>query len=283
MQMQANLRGQIAESSGNRWTPLGVVRFARAGWDTRLGPSDGALTAAGGVTFAPTFLEGRRWLRMADLSARYEGAWSVQFVHPMLVRCAIDYRPKAGASGPSFRDEFTVTPDGILSVAAKTSPEPVEWGMTWPLLENDGKPLQLSGKGRTRRVQYPGGGDTQNFIALDDGPALVEEPLLRGSYGDLRPVRVVASGNVNRTLIHPRKAGEPEAPPKIASTGTIYVGRTAAGGFGAGTAGVTFSQPCGFVVQLRGGAPVSVEADRAVTVKIKGRQVKLSPYLPRDF
>ena len=85
MQMQANLRGQTAVTHANRWTPLGVVRFARAGWDTRLGPSDGALTAetvARGVTFAPTFPENGQWLRMAELSDRYEGGWSVQFVHP---------------------------------------------------------------------------------------------------------------------------------------------------------------------------------------------------------
>jgi len=283
VQMQANLRGQVAASSGNRWTPLGVVRFARAGWDTRLGPSDGALTEAGGVTFAPTFLEGGRWLRMADLSARYEGVWSVQFVHPLLVRCAIDYRPRAGASGPSFRDEFTLTPDGILSVATKTSADAVEWGMTWPLLENDGKPLQRSGKGRIRSVQYPGGGDSQNFIALDDGPDPVEEPLLRGSYGDLRPIRVQAAGHANRTLIYPRKAGEPQAPPKIPSAGTIYVGRNAVGGFGVGTADFVFSEPCGFLIQMRNGAAIAVEADRAVVMKMKGKQIKLSKYLPGYF
>ena len=133
LQMQANLRGQTAASSGNFWTPLGVVRFARAGWDTRLGPSDGALTEAGGVTFAPTFQEGGRWFRMADLSARYEAAWSVQFVHPLLVRCAIDYRPKKGMRGPSYRDELTLTPDGVLSVVTQTSPESAPWGVTWPI------------------------------------------------------------------------------------------------------------------------------------------------------
>ncbi len=138
MQIQANLHGQVAKSSGNFWTPLGIVRFARVGWDTRLGPSDGALTEAGGVTYAPTFLEGGRWLRLADLSARYEGEWSVQFVHPLLVRCALTYRPKAGQNGPTFRDELTVTPDGVLSIVRKTSPGELRWGVTWPLLENDG-------------------------------------------------------------------------------------------------------------------------------------------------
>ena len=86
MQMQASLRGQTAETHGNRWTPLGVTRFARPGWDTRLGPSDGALTAAGGVTFAPAFVEDGKWVRMGDLGARYEAEWTTAFVHPLLVR-----------------------------------------------------------------------------------------------------------------------------------------------------------------------------------------------------
>src|SRR5262249_2150222 len=93
MQIEAHLRGPYAPSNGHLWTPLGLVRFARTGWDTRLGPSDGVLTATGGVSFAPEFLENGRWLRMADLSTRYEGFWSATFVHPLLVRCAIEYRP----------------------------------------------------------------------------------------------------------------------------------------------------------------------------------------------
>ena len=46
--MQVNLRGQVSVTHDNRWSPLGVVRFSRAGWDSRLGPSDGALTKTGG-------------------------------------------------------------------------------------------------------------------------------------------------------------------------------------------------------------------------------------------
>ena len=35
-------------------------------------------------------------------------------MHPLLVRCAVDYRPKKGEGGPTFRNEFTLTPDGVL-------------------------------------------------------------------------------------------------------------------------------------------------------------------------
>jgi hypothetical protein len=59
--------------------------------------------------------------------------WSVEFVHPLLVRCAVDYRPKKGEGGPTFRNEFTLIPDGVFSVVRKTSPEAVKWGVTWPL------------------------------------------------------------------------------------------------------------------------------------------------------
>ena len=153
MQMQVNLRGQVGVTHENRWSPLGVVRFARAGWETRLGPSDGALTTDdGGVSFAPAFLENGHWLRLASLPARYEGVWSVEFVHPLLVRCAVDYRPKKGESGPTFRNEFTLTPDGVFSVVRKTSPDAVNWGVTWPLLENDGRPLVRRPDARTSRA-----------------------------------------------------------------------------------------------------------------------------------
>src|SRR6202008_2006816 len=140
--VQANLRGQVGESSGNYWTPLGVVRFARPGWETRLGPSDGALTAAGGVSFAPTFIENGRWVRMADLSSRYQAAWSVDFVHPLLVRCVLTYAPKPGQPGPVFRDDLTITPDAVLSEVRRTSGGNVAWGVTWPVLESDGAALQ---------------------------------------------------------------------------------------------------------------------------------------------
>ena len=303
MQVQANLRGQVEKSSGNLWTPLGIVRFARVGWDTRLGPSDGALTENGGVTFAPTFFENGRWLRLADLSARYEGTWSVQFVHPLLVRCALTYHPKAGQTGPVFRNELTVTPDGVFSVVRKSSPGELRWGITWPLLENDGAPLVRSGTSRSASTGYPGSQDQENFLALDAGAALVVEPdLLRGSYGDLRPIRVTAPGDANRSFIYPNSAEDPTVEALSRSftvtddgfrsavgrvSGTVYVGRTSAGGFGdhidldgGGKSDATFSQSCGFLLQLAGGKAESVETDRAVVAEIAGKRLKLRAYTP---
>jgi len=204
-QMQANLRGQIAESSGNFWTPLGVVRFARAGWETRLGPSDGALTAMSGVSFAPAFSEMGQWLRLASMSTRYEGQWSVQFVHPLLVRCAIAYRPRHGGIGPSFRNEFVLTPDGVLSTTVKTSPEEQEWGVTWPLLENDGAPLPRFHTPGVEAVGYPGSSDREKLhsagrrLAIYDGTA---------GARDVRRLAADSGNSFGRGEPHVRVSGE---------------------------------------------------------------------------
>ncbi len=304
MQMQINLRGQVAVTHANRWSPLGVVRFARVGWDSRLGPGDGALTNEdGGVTFAPTLQENDRWLRLADVPARYEGVWTVQFVHPLLVRCAVDYRPKAGETGPVFRNEFIVTPDGVLSTLRKTSSEAVRWAVTWPLLENDGKPLQRSGTARTATTGYPGSPDRQNFIAIaPTAPHIEPEPVLRSTFGDLRPLRVTSNGDANRTFVYPSGAGDPTAESVRRSfevtengfhsvlgrvSGTLYAGRTSAGGFGSeidldgdGTMDVQFTKPCGFMMQIRNGTVIAIEADRSVTAQIKGRSLALKAHSP---
>jgi len=302
MYMQANLRGQEAETDGNLWTPLGVVRFARPGWDTRLGPSDGALVSAGGVTFAPEFFGNGRWLRLADLSSRYHGVWSVQLVHPLIVRCAIDYSPRAGFTGPSFRDEFTLTPDGVLSVVTKTSSDDLRWAVTWPVLENDGTPIKRSSRDGIQSVRYPNGSDEQNFIAVDASPTFSEASMLRSTFGDLRPIRVSVSSAASTTFVYPRGAGDPRAEAvrkgfavhghdfssmlgKVA--GTIYAGRTAAGGVGRavdldgdGKPDATFSKECGFVLQLRNGQVIAAEADRDVSATIRGKKLALKRYRP---
>ena len=305
MQVQANLRGQVAKSSGNWWTPLGIVRFSRAGWESRLGPSDGALSEAGGVSYAPEFLENGRWLRMADLASRYEAVWSVQFTHPALVRCAVEYRPKAGQSGPTFRDDLIVTPDGVLSTVRKTSADATEWGVTWPLLVNDGAgALAIRATDGVRTVQYPGATDQQSFIAagaveIEDGPAI------RGSYGDLRGVRVRTRSESLSTFIYPRTLADPAADAARQSlgissdgfqwaggrvSGNLYVGRQSAGGFGTSLdlngddkPEVTFDAPCGFLLQIQGTRVMAVEADRDVNARVVGRRLRLRAHVPQTI
>ena len=296
LQIQVNLRGQVGASSGNYWTPLGLVRVSRAGWDSRLGPSDGALTAQGGVSFAPEFLENGRWLRMASLPARYEARWSASFVHPSLVRCAVEYRPREGHSGPSFRDDLVVTPDGILSTVTKTSGDAVKWGVTLPLLENDGRPLRRTGS----ETSSSAGGDTQSFVTLKSGARIDDSaPAMRSTYGDLRPVRATDIGLAVRTFIYPHNGNQPAAA-AVRDTfvvtdngfrsllgsvdGNVYVGRTVAGGRGksvkVGSDTVNFSEPCGFVLQVKGGRVLAVETDHPVHVELHGKRLQLAPFIP---
>jgi hypothetical protein len=307
MQIQVNLRGQLEETHTKRWTPLGVVRVARVGWETRLGPSDGVLTNEGGVSLAPTFLEQGRWLRLADLSDRYEGKWSVDFVHPLLVRCSVTYAPKAGKSGPVFVNDFVITPDGVLSTVRKTSQDDTQWGVTWPLIENDGRPLKATVKGDAASVSYPGGnGDEQNFLSLGTKPLVVsEDRTFRSTFGDLRAIRVTTSDPSNRTFIYPRSADDPSGstvrssfkltPDGFASNlalvkGDTYVGRTSAGGVakdldldGDGTADVTFDKPCGFLIQLRDGKPFALEVDRDVNGAVGRRKLTFRAHEPLDL
>jgi len=116
MQLFAALRGDTEPKFDHCWTPLGVNRFSRAGWDGRLGPGDGVRDAktGRGVSFGPTWFEDGHWVRIADVPHRYRGHFSVEFVHPLLVRCAINYRPLDG-TGPTFHHGFVVTPDGVLA------------------------------------------------------------------------------------------------------------------------------------------------------------------------
>lgn len=306
MQVQMNLRGQTEKSNGNFWTPLGIVRFARDGWDTRLGPSDGALTADSGVTFAPEFLENGAWHRLADLSTRYRAEWTPEFVHPALVRGVLSWRPLPGSTGPEFQTRLWITPDGVYTETTKTSPDPVQWGMTWPLLVNDGQDLATVIDKSIASTSYPGGGDQESFLAVDSLATIeTNVPTVRSSYGDLRALRVVTPGPANRSFVYPHNSGQLAATEVqqtmrrteggwVSTLGrvedNIYVGRTAAGGVGrelrlqAGARpALTFAQPCGFFAQIRKGKVVAVETDRDVEGHLGHRTVDFKAHHPVHF
>jgi len=303
MQILAAWRGDTNLVYGHYWTALGVERLGRVNWDTRLGPADGIRDAKtkSGVTFAPTWFEGGRWIRMADVPERYEGHFTVQFVHPLLVRCAIDYRPRPGNSGPEFRHEFVLTPDGVLATLRASGAG--ELGVTWPLLENDGAPLLVSVNGRSATTSYIAGGDQECLLSLGEpGPAPVQEDPVLSSFGWLRPIRVGAGEGVSRCFIYPRGGVDPEPEAVQASfhltrdgfhsmlgrvDGTLYAGRTCAGGVGTSIEcegdnqpEATFEVACAFILQLKDGKIIAAEADRKTDVRIHGRRFKLEPYRP---
>ena len=304
MMMQVNLRGETKNlhtkyPAYDCHTPLGVVRFGRAGWDTRLGPGDGVqnFTRTKGISFAPTFLEGDTWARLADIPSRYKARFTVQLAHPLLVRCVVEY----SGDGPGFRNEFVITPDGILSITKGSG----TWGMTVPLLTFDGaQRLDHGIAGRIARTSF--GSDEQNFIALHSSATLSEDgAAMRNGYGDILPVRIAAADDECRIFVYPRNPTDPKAetvrasfkyetPARFSSTlgrvdGDTYVGRSAAGGVadridinGDGKPEATFSKRCGFVLQLRAGRVTMVEADQDVEVEIGGRRLKLSAYGPQS-
>lgn len=299
MQLFAALRGDTKLVYDHYWTSLGVNRFARVGWETRLGPSDGTRDAktGRGVTFAPTWEENGKWIRLADVPDRYAGRFSVQFAHPLLVRCAIDYRPIAGKTGPRFRHEFLVTPDGVL--ATLRSDDATKFGVTLPLLEDDGAPLKTRVKNGIATTAYDSGGDEECFLSVGGEATLdaSDEPVL-STYGYLRPLRALSP----QTFIYPRNAADPSAEAMRSSIrlrddgfdsaiakvhGTIYVGRTSAGGEGDaididgdGKRDAAFDQSCKFILQLKDGTITAVEADRAVTVTLGASSIKLDAFKP---
>lgn len=204
MQVFANLRGDAWPKYDLHWSALGVVRFAKAGWDSRLGPSDGVFDLARGlgVTFAPTWKENGEWLRMAEQHARYEADFEGVSAAPDRVVFRLSYAPKTSGDGPKFVHELTVTPDQVECRLTAEGAE--ELGVTWPLLENDGRPLEVDIGDRQATVRYPGGEDIQTYEAPQRGARLVrEEVRVQSAYGWLRPVRAEAVDGVQVTIVRP--------------------------------------------------------------------------------
>lgn len=303
MQMEVCLRGATAIQYNRYWTTLGVTRFARASWDSRLGPSDGIRDTLSklGVSFAPTFLENGKWVRLASIPDRYEAFFTTQFAHPMLIRCRVIYKPKSGKTGPTFTNDFIITPDGILSTLTSSS---VNFGMTWPLLTFDGTAhLNANITSKIASVSYPGQTDQQNFIALHSSPTITSTDVTRrSSYGDLLPVRMVSGTGSNVTFIYPRGSTDASAEAVGQSfsrsgndfstvlgkvKGNTYAGKTSAGGIGTsidvnndGKADVTFSVSTGFVIQLDAGKISKIETDRNASAVIQGQTFRLTAYTP---
>ncbi len=308
MQIEGGLRGNTSLSFGRYWTTLGITRFSKVNWDSRLGPSDGVRDSLSkvGISYAPTFLENGNWVQLASVPNRYQGVLTIIFTHPLLVRARIDYAPISGQTGPTFSDDLIITPDGVFSTLTSSNVAG-SFGVTWPILTNDGAALTNTYTPFTASVSFPGGGDQQNFIAIQSNAPNIVSNLgtLRSGYGDLRPVRVVSGNSSIKTFIYPRSPWDPSSEVVRNSfkdsgtdfstsmgkvSGNLYIGRTSAGGIGNaidlngdGIDDVTFNISCGFILQLANGRVVAIEADRAVNAQVQGAAVTLQAYTPQSL
>jgi len=306
MQVFFNRLGDSVPKYGMYWTPLGVVRFSRAGWDSRLGPSDGAYDARerAGATFGPTWRDGPRWTRISEEARHYRGTFTVDFAHPCLVRCTILYSPVTGVGGPYFYHDFIITPDGVMTTLRCANN--AEFGLTIPLIENDGRELVTHIGDRIISTRYHtalSDGSEQNFIILnDDADITPGDESYQSTYGWLRPIQVTSDDNEIHAFVYPRKEGEPLAIDVLNSfertnngyrsalhrvDGNIYIGRHSAGGVASQVdidddenPEITFNKECGFICKLQDRAITHIEADRNVTATIGDDTYELNAYEP---
>lgn len=322
LQVVANLRGASVPKYNLSWTPLGVIRFSKTNWDARLGPSDGehdlkagtpftlkttsedtldTYRALSGITFGPEWTEKDHWVRISDLATNYQAIPEIHFVHPLLVKFTLHYAYVTGRGGPYFRHDFTITPE--LVVTRLRSPQALPFGVTVPLLENDGRPLLTETKNNMVYTRYHENKDSQYFISLNKGFSIhADNPSIQSTYGWLKPFRFETEEASVDILVYPKSPSDPEAIDLQSSfqwtddgfstllgnvNGKIYIGKTSAGGEGKeidlngdGLADVTFDSPCQFVLKLDNGKITAAEADRNVVMSHKRIMYKLEAFVP---
>ena len=322
MQVVINLRGASVPKYNKYWTPLGGIRFSKSNWDDRLGPSDGeanfiddtfsqspmgikesfgTVFPYSALTFGPAWIEKGNWIRLADKALTFRGNVVTEFVHPLLVKFRVTYATITGHSGPVFHQEFIITPDGVMTYLS--SPQDVPFGLTVPLLTNDGTELETKISGGIASTGYPGSGDTQNFIGLNQDAVVAQDgDAIRSTYGDLLPVKFQSADKKQMVFIFPKSKPDPKAQEVKSSftltengfssvlgkvEGTMYIGRNSAGGFGDsldlnedGKPDLTFNKECGFIAQLKNGKIISVETDTTVDMTFNGKRYVTKPYVP---
>jgi len=326
MQVFINLRGATVPKYDIYWTPLGTVRFSKVNWDDRLGPSDGEKTnesnaqssiysrghgetkdevyPQSGLTFGPTWIENGTWTRIADVARHYQGTVVTEFVHPLLVKFRVTYAYVTGRGGPYFHQDFIITPDGVLTTLS--TPQDIPFGLTVPLLANDGRTLETSIRDGIASTGYPKVGETENFIALNNDTTVeIDGEKIRSTYGDLLPVKFQSAEKRQIVFVYPKSDQDPDAVSVKESfsisengfssllgkvQGSLYIGRHSAGGYGSsldldadGRAELLFDKPCGFISQLQGGNISAVETDTDVEMSLNGKTIIMKSYEPVHF
>jgi hypothetical protein len=296
--------------------------MVKGGWDGRLGPSDGMhdltkstafemKTGSGiqvdsyqpqsGISFGPEWMERGHWVRIADLPATYQGEAEIHFVHPLLVRFTIHYSYVTGRGGPYFSQEFILTPD--LLVTRLKSAQNLPFGLTVPLLENDGRELNTEITKNIAHTGFSKSGDRQYFIGLNENIRTdTSAASIQSTYGWLKPVRFETKDPSLDLMVYPKSPPGMSAmkiskgfkwhsdgfsTPLASVTGNQYRGKNAAGGEGVemdldgdGKSDVFFDKKCLFMFQLKDNTIFRVESDRKVSMKYLGKKYQLSANVP---
>lgn len=178
MQAQICTRGETDAYGGVQWHTLGITRFSRAGFDSRLGPGAGHVNPdfSDGVSFSPAFEENGKWTRVCLQPQRFVGAFRADFVSPVLVRGTYTIAPVPGQNGPTFTLKIALTPDGALVDTARTGgAQP--FGVMWPLFRFDGRTVLNTQVGaNTASTAFPRAVGARKTLPLTnakkDGPGL---------------------------------------------------------------------------------------------------------------
>ncbi|MBR9775405.1 MAG: hypothetical protein GYB55_10465 [Cytophagales bacterium] len=321
-QVMVNLRGASVPKYGLSWTPLGTVRMVKQGWDGRLGPSDGehdisknstyqmktdngthvdSYGPQSGISFGPEWKERGHWVRIADVPSTYRAEAEIKFVHPLLVRFTIHYTYVTGRGGPYFSQEFILTPD--LLVTRLKNAQSHQFGLTVPLLENDGRPLITSISNNIAQTGYSKNGDQQSFIGLNKDIKIVSDaPSIQSTYGWLKPIRFESEEESIDLMVYPKISSDMSSSkmhenfkwtangfttPLAEIKGNLYRGINIAGGEGDamdldadGKSDVVFSKKCRFMLQLNDNSIDQVETDQDVIMTYQGKNHTLTAFQP---
>lgn len=197
-----NLRGDYVPKYGVYWTPLGIVRLSRPGWDSRLGPSDGVYDAESerGITLAPTWPVNGRWIRLSERARDYRGVFTETSTTPDEVKARVHYAPVTGVGGSAFNLDLTVSPDGV--VFEVTSPHIQEFGLTLPVLVGNGRDkTTVTLENRELRVRFKNDDHHELVYQLREGGEIQKDgDPLRSAYGDLQAYR--ATSQNGRVDVH---------------------------------------------------------------------------------
>lgn len=304
MQVFLNLLGDSVAKYDAYWTPLGVARFSRVGWDSRLGPSDGARDGATGkaAVFGPAWQRMGIWTNLGEMAEHYRGAVQREFVHPLLVRFEVLYSPVTGVGGPQFYMHFSITPDGVLIRTRRADDKPV--AMTIPLLQNDGRALETHTKGPILSTKYSDSDEQQHFLILSEGWDVEIENTVMSAYGELLPVRVRSAASELLVFVYPEGRGDPDVQTVFDSfsrtpqgwktvLGEVgerwYRGRFSSGGQGTSIpvfdndAPLQLNPSAGILIQRDGDRLLRMESDGETTARLREQSFVLKAHHPQSL